>query len=152
VRVPAIPLVLVNAEGKWRGVQVAFSSAVCEEQGVRIQWCWRCRADVPMLDDDEHARVWAAYERSRQTLDETIRSAVRVEGRTATLPDAASIPTEHIFSPVRDDYAKITGSPEVTDHALRHHRISKYGPPCKGCGKPLRTPKARSCAVCGLSA
>ena len=105
-----------------------------------------------MLDDDEHARVWTAYERSKQTLDETIRGAIRVEGRMATLPDPASVPAAAIFSSVQDEYARITGSREITNHALNHHRISKYGPPCESCGKPLRTAKARSCAACGVSA
>src|SRR5205823_3580479 len=74
----------------------------------RVQWCWRCRADVPMLDDDEHARVWAAYQRSRQTVSETINEAVRVVGRTSIIPDPGSIPGEAIFSPVVDEYARIT--------------------------------------------
>ena len=42
---------------------------------------------------------------------------------------------------------------ELTSHrerclVVRHHRVAMYGPPCKKCGKPLRTFKARLCAAC----
>lgn len=45
-------------------------------------------------------------------------------------------------------YALITGFQETNATALFHHRVSLYGPPCHTCGKPLRTPQARYCAMC----
>jgi len=48
-----------------------------------------------------------------------------------------------------DAYERITGFRESNADALYHHRLSQYGPPCSGCGKPLRTPTARYCAACG---
>ncbi len=48
-----------------------------------------------------------------------------------------------------DVYEEITGFRETNPDALYHHRLSVYGPPCNACGKPLRTPQARSCAACG---
>lgn len=45
-------------------------------------------------------------------------------------------------------YMEITGFPETNANALYHHRLSIYGPPCHECGKPLRTPQARYCAMC----
>lgn len=45
-------------------------------------------------------------------------------------------------------YERITGFKETNPNALFHHRLSMYGPPCRACGKPLRTPQARFCAMC----
>lgn len=45
-------------------------------------------------------------------------------------------------------YERITGFRETNPDVLFHHRLSMYGPPCLACGKPLRTPQARFCAVC----
>ncbi|HEX6705213.1 MAG TPA: hypothetical protein VF169_10665 [Albitalea sp.] len=45
-------------------------------------------------------------------------------------------------------YAQITGFDETNANALFHHRLSIYGPPCHACGKPLRTPQAKYCAMC----
>jgi uncharacterized OB-fold protein len=50
-----------------------------------------------------------------------------------------------------DEYEKITGYRETNPNAVWHHRISIYGPPCRKCGKPLRTPQASFCAACGFS-
>lgn len=45
-------------------------------------------------------------------------------------------------------YEHLTGFKETNPNALHHHRLSIYGPPCTHCGKPLRTPQARFCAMC----
>jgi hypothetical protein len=45
-------------------------------------------------------------------------------------------------------YEKITSFKETNANALFHHRLSLSGPPCRSCGKPLRTPQARSCRAC----
>lgn len=49
-------------------------------------------------------------------------------------------------------YQELTGYAETNVDAIWHHRISKYGPPCKACGKPLRTKQASFCAACGAQA
>jgi hypothetical protein len=46
-------------------------------------------------------------------------------------------------------YFQITGFRETNINALWHHRLSRFGPPCGVCGKPLRTPRAKMCAECG---
>ncbi|WP_428312332.1 hypothetical protein [Hydrocarboniphaga sp.] len=46
-------------------------------------------------------------------------------------------------------YAELTGFQETNANALFHHRLSLYGPPCRSCGKPLRTPIASYCPMCG---
>jgi hypothetical protein len=46
-------------------------------------------------------------------------------------------------------YRHLTGFDETNMNAVFHHRIALYGPSCKRCSVPLRTPKARFCAACG---
>ena len=108
---------------------------------MRVQYCWRCRADVPMLDDDEFAPLQKLYHeivRSKKRLREAV--GVPVPGEPAF---AAA------FRPVLDEYNRITGFGETNHLAVLHHVLSHYGPPCRSCGKPLRTPRARHCAACG---
>ena len=88
-------------------------------------WCWRCKTEVPMLDDDEFKRVSALLKTGS-------------EGST----------TERMFGPVLNEYERITGIRETNPNAIFHHVLSKYGPPCAHCGKPLRTPRAKMCAAC----
>jgi hypothetical protein len=86
-------------------------------------WCWRCKAEVPMLDDEEFAQVV-----SKQNLNEHTRKAR--------------------FAPFLDEYERITGFRETNTNAVWHHQLSLYDPPCKSCGKPLRTPHAKLCGSC----
>jgi len=51
-----------------------------------------------------------------------------------------------------DVFERLTGFKETNPNALWHHRLSIYGPPCHVCGKPLRTPQARYCAMCSAPA
>ena len=46
-------------------------------------------------------------------------------------------------------YNEITGFSETNPQVLWHHRLGIYGAPCRVCGKPLRTPRAKMCAACG---
>ncbi len=48
-------------------------------------------------------------------------------------------------------YRELTGFVETNVNALWHHRLSLFGPPCSSCGKPLRTPRAKHCAECGVA-
>ena len=47
------------------------------------------------------------------------------------------------------EYERITGFRENDVNVVWHHRLSEYGPACRRCGKPLRTPAAKHCAACG---
>ena len=52
------------------------------------------------------------------------------------------------FPSLLREYERITGFHETNPNAVYHHRLSLYGRPCKVCGKPLRTPKAKLCVSC----
>jgi hypothetical protein len=90
----------------------------------RVLYCWRCQMEVPMLDEHE----W------KQMLPLLSQSA-----RTRSPEEALAL------------YFQMTGFLETNLNAIWHHRVSMYGPPCQGCGKPLRTPQAKLCAACGLN-
>lgn len=93
-------------------------------------WCWRCKTEVPMLDEEEFA----------------IASKLYSEAFSSKAP---GIPLEERFKPVLEYYKVVSGFEETIPNAIMHHRISIYGPPCENCGKPYRTPKASFCAECG---
>lgn len=91
---------------------------------MKILWCWRCKMDVPMLDDDE-------FESAKELYSQGFK---KVEDR---------------FQPLLDYYNKLTGFAETNPNAIMHHQISQYGAACENCGKPYRTPEASFCAACG---
>jgi hypothetical protein len=92
-----------------------------------------------MLDEDEYARVSRLY-------TESIRSIKEFREHTGASLKAPSIGER--FRPVRDEYERLTGMRDCHENAIMHHRISLYGPPCKHCQKPLRTPRAKLCGSC----
>jgi hypothetical protein len=94
-------------------------------------YCWRCRAEIPMLEEHEWAEVLPRlHEGLRQIQDYR---------RTHGVPlDAAK---RHVYlDGALDRYFEITGFCETNINALWHHRVSLFGSPCEECGKPLRTP------------
>lgn len=92
---------------------------------MKMMWCWRCKTDVPMLDDDEYRQVMA----------------VRGTGQQGSIK-------EKMYGPMLAEYERITGFHELNANAIFYHRVSDYGPPCASCGRPLRTPKAKLCGHC----
>lgn len=102
-------------------------------------WCWRCKCEMPMLDEDEYAEVACLY-------NESIRAIKEFRERHGVPLKDASI--HERFRPVRDEYERLTGIKESNENAIMHHRLSLYGPPCKRCQRPLRTPKAKLCGSC----
>ncbi len=91
-------------------------------------WCWRCKMEVTMLDDEEYFRAVEIYRRNLDILDK---------------------PTQEKEKELLDYYNNLTGGNETDPNVIMHHRIAQYGPPCKKCGKPYRTPLASSCESCG---
>jgi hypothetical protein len=94
-----------------------------------------------MLDESEFAEISRLHRESMQ-------GAKAFRERTGCLLE--NVPMELLFRPVRDLYEQLTGMKESNENAIMHHRLSLYGPPCKHCGKPLRSPKAKLCASCML--
>jgi hypothetical protein len=109
---------------------------------MRIMWCWRCKIEVPMLDEKEFAVVSRLYSEGMR--------AVKVFREEHGIP-LSEAPIEERFRPLRDAYRQMTGMDESNHSAIIHHRISIYGPDCERCGKPLRTPRASFCAACGTA-
>jgi hypothetical protein len=90
---------------------------------MKMLWCWRCKAERPMLDDVEFERVRSRVKPSAVTKDE-------------------------IFGGWLAEYERITGHHETTPNAIWHHRLALYGEACRKCGKPLRSPRAKLCGSC----
>lgn len=90
---------------------------------MRMLWCWRCKREVPMLDSVEFSEVPSKQDLTKRNFKERFANSLA-------------------------EYERITGFKETNLNALYHHELSLYGPPCKRCGKPLRTPKAKLCGSC----
>ena len=106
---------------------------------MQMLWCWRCKAEMPMLSDEEFSEISPLYrEGMRAGKEFRLTHGIPLEG--ATIKDR--------FRPLLLAYERITGYHETNHNAIMHHRLSLYGQPCKRCGKPLRTPKARLCGAC----
>ncbi|TYP74822.1 DUF3450 domain-containing protein [Paenibacillus methanolicus] len=109
---------------------------------MKFMWCWRCEQDMPMLDEEEYARMNALYgECMRATEEFRLKHG---------LPAQMTSMNER-FRPVVEAYEQLTGYSNVHHNAIMHHRISMYGVRCNCCGKPLRTPTANLCAACGTT-
>jgi hypothetical protein len=52
-------------------------------------------------------------------------------------------PKEQVHALALREYERITGFHETNPNVLWDHVLSRWGPPCEKCGKPLRTPRAK---------
>lgn len=109
---------------------------------MKIQWCWRCKKDVPMLDEEE----WAVVRRLRV---ETLRAYKQLE-ESRGLADAREA-FDRRNGLLGETLNHITGETNEYPYAcINHaHRIAERGGPCARCGKVLRTPNAVQCFECG---
>jgi RimJ/RimL family protein N-acetyltransferase len=105
---------------------------------MQVLYCWRCRVEIPMLEDDEFRVVQEHMRRAEQ------------EGRPPLEPDPDSDepPRDPVYQAGLDAYEQITGVRETVFAAMMHHVVSGYGPPCFDCGRPLRTHQAHLCGSC----
>lgn len=97
---------------------------------MKMLWCWRCKMEIPMLDEEEFAVASKLYSNG-------IKSGIDEDKRSIR------------FKPLLDYYNQVTGWDETEPNAIMHHRIEQYGPACEKCGKPYRTKQASFCAACG---
>lgn len=88
---------------------------------MKLLWCWRCRMEVPMLDEEEYQKANLLY-------------SVGIRNNKVSLNNI-----EERFKELLDYYFEVTGFEETVPNAIMHHRIEQYGPPCENCGKPYRT-------------
>lgn len=108
---------------------------------MKVLWCWRCRMNVPMLDEDEYSIISELYSGG-------IR-ATKEFRQKHSLP-LKDLPINDRFLPLLATYEKMTGFHETNANAIMHHRISQYGPPCPCCEKVLRTAITTKCFECGF--
>ena len=113
---------------------------------MKVIWCWRCKMDIPMLDEVEFGRISQLMQQGFTGIKK-----VREQSGVALNEVEPDLRTRK-FLPALDEYERITGFRETNPIALHHHRISIYGPPCTRCGKVLRTPLASKCFECGMPA
>ncbi len=106
---------------------------------MRMLWCWLCRAEMPMLDDQEFSEIAPLFRAGLESVKDY---------RAATGVPLKGVPLPERFAAMLVRYQAMTGYRETNPNAVWHHRLSLYGPPCKRCGKPLRTPRAKLCGSC----
>jgi hypothetical protein len=109
-------------------------------------YCWRCGVEKPMLNPEEAAVVHAAL---RSAIEETqrYREQYGTSLESALASGAGAYGTQQALAL----YEQITGYSESDAEVLWHHDISKFGPACRTCGKPLRTASAKICVECGAA-
>ena len=121
---------------------------------MQIHWCWGCQTDVPMLEQHEWEVIAKAHNiRSKGGRDAAFEVLISEAHRLGIDPPLApSNDTKPIAKPfwhLIAGYHMFSGILEDSPNPIYHHVLSAHGPPCKNCGKLLRTTKAAHCAVCG---
>ena len=96
-----------------------------------------------MLAEEDYAEALRLYV-------ECARDVKQFRGRWQVPLEGASI--RERFLPLRKWYEELTGVADCHENAIMHHRLSNFGRPCRMCGKPLRSPRAKFCAACGTTA
>jgi hypothetical protein len=56
---------------------------------------------------------------------------------------------QELMRPLQEACRRLSGEDGLEPSHLFKHRRSLYGPPCRGCGRNLRTPRAARCMACG---
>jgi hypothetical protein len=76
---------------------------------MQVRYCWRCRADVPMLDELEFERWHVVFQRCLKSV-KTYR-----QDHAAGLPD---VPIDRLFADARALYSEMTGAPDTHHNAI----------------------------------
>ena len=101
-------------------------------------FCWRCGRFVRGLDEweyEEYSQIVAEYKRAiNDANDRGQLTEILWAERRRRLEEACR---------------RLSGEEGMEPFHLFKHRLRSYGPPCKACGRNLRTPKAARCMACG---
>ena len=119
-------------------------------------WCWRCQTEYPMLEDHEWAVLMDAHRAygsdGRDAAFEWLKRYATKNGMRAPIEPMKGHPTmARAFWYLVAGFELFTGILEESPNPIWHHWVSHYGPPCRNCGRLLRTSKASFCAECGAS-
>jgi hypothetical protein len=79
---------------------------------MKALWCWRCKQEVPMLDENEYAAVLGLY---RQCFEQAGTAGLSAEGSGSGI--------ERAFAPVTGLYEELTGWHGMHHNAVMHHRL-----------------------------
>jgi hypothetical protein len=83
----------------------AFAIRGCDNLAMKMMWRWRCKSEVPMLDDEEFQSI----------------TSLRYKGEGEIL-------RERMFSALLREYERVTGFHETNPNAIYHHKLSLW--PC----------------------
>lgn len=106
-------------------------------------YCWRCKTDVPMLDEREWAQIEPVLRRSIKTV-QGIRERTGANLQEALTGTAWRTEVDRI-------HLQLTGLLIADPMEIWHHRLADRGPPCPACGRLARTPRAKRCPECGVA-
>jgi len=98
---------------------------VLPRSDMKVLWCWRCRQDMPMLDEDEFRLVDALFRGGmRATKEFRLQHGIPLQG--------ASIHAR--FAPVRKAYEDLTGKGDCHENVIMHQ--GRLDPGIKLLNKP----------------
>jgi hypothetical protein len=107
-----------------------------------LLYCWKCRTEKHMLNISE-------WEKMEPLLNQMISDIKQYrQTHTASIAEAKS---QGFGGKALDLYFQFAGVEETDVDALWHHQFVLFGPECRSCKKPLRTPAAKHCAECGVA-
>lgn len=102
-----------------------------------------------MLDDAEFALVRKAEKEGLDFVEEERKRRGLARMPPILSPDPGIRHFEGLQA-MLEMYRLLTGYTATVMAQVYNHRISRHGPPCPECDKPLRSPRARYCVACGF--
>lgn len=105
----------------------------------RRVYCWRCGRFVRALSEWQYMMYDAQFAAAKRSLNEALDRGELDEARRS-----------EILRPLREECRRLSGEEGLEPSHLYKHRAILYGPPCRRCGRNLRTPQAGRCMACGL--
>lgn len=105
---------------------------------METHFCWKCKKEMPFLDEKEWKKVSPLLRPSMQELRDYL-----TQHRCSLDVARKAVKTQ-----VGIKFEQITGMSGIHFETIYHHRRSAWGPVCRHCGLLLRTSKAKLCAQC----